>query len=191
MCLNLTEKPDLMTHKILYSPRSLGSSFISTATYCVICAQIYYKVAQKDNVGQIRGSDEFSLCGWFKAEAPSKEQGMENSLVYSALWCEFCQTLWHILATEMPRMMSPCVTCTAALAMTKVVLHDLIHIFFKCRLHEPKLKLLIRDREKKITEIEGGQNGSPEVKRMISMLTIMCSSNKLINCMIKISREFC
>lgn len=26
---------------------------------------------------------------WFKAEAPSREQGMENSLISSAPWCEF------------------------------------------------------------------------------------------------------
>lgn len=89
MCLKHTEKPDLMTHKILYSPRSLGSSFVSTATYCVICVQIHYKVAWNGNMGQIRGSDEFSLCDWFKAEAPSRQQGMENSLINSALWCEF------------------------------------------------------------------------------------------------------
>lgn len=55
----------------------------------MFCLQIRYKIAQKGNMGQIRDSDEFSPHDWFKTEAPSKAQKMDNCLINLAMLCEF------------------------------------------------------------------------------------------------------
>jgi len=55
----------------------------------MICVQIHYKIAQKGNIGQIINSDEFSPCHWFKTEAPSKVQKIDNCLINLALLCKF------------------------------------------------------------------------------------------------------
>lgn len=53
-----------------------------------------------------------------------------------------------------------------------------------------KMKLLIRDSEKKWLKKKKGKMGHKmQSRRMTSVLPIMCSNNKLINCMIKIYRE--